>query len=107
MAILFYKKKKREIYLGILIIVLILAFVFLWFKFLRNDTEEMPNTEPSFLERKEGKIQIDFEKLENQILQDLEFFSPILPVSENLGRENPFATYIGTSTLVLPKDIEE
>lgn len=99
MAILFYKKKKREIYLGILAVVLILALLFLWFKFLRKDTEEPFIVESTFLETKEKKIQIDFEKLENQILQDLESFSPIFSPEQELGRENPFAIYIGTSTV--------
>jgi len=97
MAILFYEKKKREIYLGILAVVLILLLLFLWFKFLREDIEEPSITGSTFLEKREKKIQIDFAKLENQILQDLEPFSPIFPVQEELGRENPFAV-IGTST---------
>jgi hypothetical protein len=99
MAILFYEKKKREIYLGILAVVLILLLIFLWFKFLREDTEELSISELTFLEKREKKIQIDFVKLENQILEDLEPFSPIFSHQEELGRENPFAVYVGTSTL--------
>jgi len=104
MAILFYKKKKREIYLGALVIALILVLAFLWFTLSDKNPEEISIKKPIFLEDKESKIQIDFEKLENQILQDLESFSPILSVPENLGREYPFAIDVGTSSPVLPEE---
>lgn len=99
MAILFQEKKKREIYLGVLAIVLILVSVFFWFKFLRKDTNESSVSEPAFLEKRGRQIQIDFEKIQNQILQDLESFSPIFSVEQNFGRKNPFTVYTGTSSV--------
>jgi len=99
MAILFYKKKKREIYLVALVTILILALIFFWFKVLREDTEKPSTVESTFLKERENKIEIDFEKLENQILKNLESFSPIFSPQQKLGRENPFTVYIGTSTV--------
>ncbi|MEA3452730.1 MAG: hypothetical protein U9Q96_00035 [Patescibacteria group bacterium] len=107
MAILFYEKKKREIYLVALVAILILAFFFLWFKVFRNKEEEIPTIEPNFLERKEEKIKIDFKEIENQILYELEFFSPIFPFQENFGRKDPFVPYVDlstTSTSTLPEE---
>ena len=99
MAILFYEKKKREIYLAALAVVLVLLLVFLWFKFMRGDSEEPTVTQISSLEQRTSKIQVDFKKLEDQLLKNLQPFSPISAPQQELGRENPFAPFVGTSTL--------
>jgi hypothetical protein len=106
MAILFYEKKKREIYLALIAVVLILVLVFIWIKF-SNNSEEPSSVIPNFLEKRNKMIQVDFEKLENEILEDLRPFAPILPSDQKFGRENPFAPYIATSTVILPVLPEE
>lgn len=99
MAILFYKKKKREIYLAALAIILVLLLIFLWLKFMPGRSERPTVIQVGSLEQRKEKIQIDFQKLEDQILKDLQPFSPISTPQQDLGRENPFAPHVGTSTV--------
>ena len=85
--------------MAVLAIVLVLLLIFLWFKFLRTGSEEPTVIRVSTLEQRAKKIQIDFNKLEDQLLKDLQPFTPISAPEQDLGRENPFAPYVGTSTL--------
>ncbi len=97
MVILFSEGKKKRFYsllaLGALAIILGLAWIFV----LRN-LGKITVVLPDASETREQKIKIDFTKLENQKLKDLEPFQPIAPPSQQLGRENPFVPYSGTST---------
>lgn len=97
MVILFSEGKKKRFYsllaLGALVIVLSLVWIFV----LRN-LGKITVVLPDAYEIREQKIKIDFTKLENQNLKDLEPFQSIAPPSQQLGRENPFAPHSGTST---------
>jgi hypothetical protein len=98
MAIVFYQKKRRQIYSGLMAIILVVVLVFVWFKFLRN--KDILSNIPSInsLEYREKRIQVDFGKLESELIKNLEPFAPIVSPGENLGRDNPFAPYAGTTT---------
>jgi len=98
MAILFHKKKKKEIYLAIFAGVLLLVLIFILVKPKGDDPQETVTVGSSFLEQSEKNLQIDFTKLEILILKDLQPFVPISPYQQGFGRENPFAPYTSVST---------
>lgn len=75
--------------LGLVLLLSVLAFI--WFRFIRQSPEGPSVVLPGILGPREKEITIDFEKLESQLLKDLQPFKPISPPQEGLGRENPFA----------------
>lgn len=91
MAILFYDKKQKKTYLILGLVFLLVIIALIWFKFIRQSPEGLPPVSPDISGQREKKIEIDFEKLETQLLKDLQPFKPISPPQEGLGRENPFA----------------
>ena len=94
MAITFIQKRKKQKYLILTFVILILVISFIvWFKFFKVEeafpvVEEIPL---GFIPR----IKINFEVLENPILQEFQSFpeAPSLPAPEQIGRENPFLPY--------------
>jgi len=98
MAILFYQKKKKELYIRLLVVFLIVFLIFLWMKFWPKP-EGISVLTPGYSAYQNRNIQINFEELENQLLKDLQPFTPMSFSSEQeLGRDNPFVPYAGTST---------
>lgn len=98
MAILFYQQKRKQIYLGLLAILLVALLIFIWFKFLRGTKEGLSLIAPVSIEYRERKIQVDFAKLENELLKDLQPFTAISSPGFELGRDNPFTPHTGTTT---------
>ncbi|MBU1045555.1 hypothetical protein KJ616_00335 [Patescibacteria group bacterium] len=88
MAIVFYQKKKKEIYIAIagLALIVILIFVLVKIKGGGFGVKESISSIPAVKE-----VKIDFQKLEEEIWNDLQPFNPISPLSEGIGRDNPFA----------------
>lgn len=72
---------------------LFLALGIFWMNFLffGEDSNEGTVIPPGILEEQEKNVEIGLEKLENQILGQLEFFESIVPTQERIGRDNPFA----------------
>ncbi len=88
MAIVFYQKKKKEIYIAIAGLLLITALIFVLIKIKGGGFVAKEST-LSVPEAKEVKI--DFQKIEEEIWNDLKTFTPISPSPEGMGRDNPFA----------------
>ena len=93
MAIVFYQQKKKEIYIGIggLLIILILIFVLIKIKGGGFIYEE-----PITLGPETKEVKIDFQKIEEEIWNNFQSFNPISPLSEGTGRDNPFAPLLKT-----------
>lgn len=88
MVITFIEPGKRQKYLTLLLIVVILGIVFLiWNYFLAKPQP------PSFKPLPPPEIKINFEILKSPILDELQLFKEISPFEEEIGRENPFIPY--------------
>lgn len=88
MAITFPEPKKRQIYLGVLLVVVIFGIIFLVWNYFFAEPQPVifqPTPPP--------EIKINFEILKNPILEELEPFERILPFADMVGRENPFVPY--------------
>lgn len=90
MAIIPTEKKKRQKYLIFIlgIVVVLVAFV-VWYNFFAGPATLPPEITPV----KPREIKINFEVLENPILEALQPFEEIPPFEEEVGRENPFILY--------------
>lgn len=88
MAIVFYQKKRKELYIGIGGLLLILILVFILIKIKGGD---FISQEPIISSSEAKEVKIDFQKIEEEIWNDLQPFNPISPPSEGMGRDNPFA----------------
>jgi len=88
MAITFIEPKRKQQYLILLLIMIILGVLFLiWNYFLaKPPSATLKPTLPS-------EIKINFEILKNPILEELQLFEKISPLEEGIGRENPFVPY--------------
>ena len=99
MAINFVRKKKKEKYLVIALVVAIPIIIFIfWYGFLRK---EKPSIDRTTLPRESfSRVNINFQVLEDPILQELTSFPelPYFPSAEegNLGRNEPFLPYYST-----------
>ena len=91
MAILFLEKTKKQKYLLIvfLIVILITALVIWRGFFIKEKPSEKVISKPK------REIQIDFETLKNPILENFEPVEKIIPLGPEIeiGRENPFISY--------------
>ncbi|MCX6737816.1 MAG: hypothetical protein NTY11_00070 [Candidatus Parcubacteria bacterium] len=88
MAIVFYEKKKKEIYIGVggLLLILILVFVLIKIK-----GGGFISQEPITANIEVKEVKIDFQKIEEEVWNNFQLFNPISPPSEGVGRDNPFA----------------
>jgi hypothetical protein len=88
MAIVFYEKKRKEIFIGMggLIIILILIFILIKIK-----GGGFGDQEPIIPDLGVREVKIDFQKIEEEVWNDFQSFSPISPPLEGMGRDNPFA----------------
>lgn len=92
MAINFFGKEKRQKYLILVFLGLVLiTMVIVWRNYLSKPEISEITTTPITL--KPTQIEIDFSLLENPIFQELQPFEEIKPFQEKLGRENPFLPY--------------
>jgi hypothetical protein len=88
MAIVFFEERKRQqLLIPILIVVVTIAVAILWFGVIREGSKQPLVTVP------EKKIEINLSVLENPILSELELFKEIAPFDKEAGRENPFLPY--------------
>jgi len=91
MAILFLEKTKKQKYLIIvfLVVILITALVIWRGFFIKEKPSEKVISKPK------REIQIDFETLKNPILENFEPVEKIIPLGPEIeiGRENPFISY--------------
>lgn len=88
MAIVFYEKKRKEIFIGIGGLIIILILVFVLIKIRGGGFRDQEPIIPA-LGLKEVKI--DFQKIEEEVWNNFQSFSPISPPLEGMGRDNPFA----------------
>lgn len=90
MVIVYIKQKKIQkiLILVFIAILLIIAFV-VWQGFFREEKETF--LEELILPREEVKIDFDF--LKGPFLKELQPFSEIEPLEEEIDRENPFVPY--------------
>ena len=91
MAILFLEKTKKQRYLLIVFLIVILIFALIIWRgfFVKEKPPEKVIPKPV------KKIQIDFETLKNPILENFEPVEKIIPLGPEIeiGRENPFLPY--------------
>jgi len=91
MAILFLEKTKKQKYLIIvfLVVILITALVIWRGFFIKEKPSEKVISKPK------REIQIDFETLKNPILKEFQPIEKIIPLGPEIeiGRENPFISY--------------
>jgi len=91
MAILFLEKTKKQKYLMIvfLVVILITALVIWRGFFIKEKPSEKVISKPK------REIQIDFETLKNPILEEFQPIEKIIPLGPEIeiGRENPFISY--------------
>ena len=91
MAILFLEKTKKQKYLIIvfLVVILITALVIWRGFFIKEKPSEKVISKPK------REIQIDFETLKNPILEEFQPIEKIIPLGPEIeiGRENPFLPY--------------
>ena len=91
MAIVFLEKTKRQRYLIIvfLIVILIASFI-IWRGFF---VKEKPPEE--VISKPKREIKIDFEILKNPVLEGFQPVEKIIPLGPEIeiGRENPFLPY--------------
>ena len=91
MAVTFTQEKKTQKYLLAILILIVLAVItIVWFGFLKKDTIEGRQKFPAFARQ---EAQIDFDLLDNSILDKLYPFEKIAPFEGEKGRENPFLPY--------------
>ena len=91
MAILFLEKTKKQRYLLIVFLIVILIFaLIIWRGFF---VKEKPSEK--VISKPKREIQIDFETLKNPILENFEPVEKIIPLGPEIeiGRENPFISY--------------
>ena len=91
MAILFLEKTKKQRYLLIVFLIIILIFALIIWRgfFVKEKPPEKVIPKPV------KKIEIDFETLKNPILENFEPVEKIIPLGPEIeiGRENPFLPY--------------
>lgn len=91
MAIVFLEKTKKQRYLIIafLAVILITSFVIWRGFFIKEKPPEKEIPKPA------KKIEIDFETLKNPILEEFQPMEKIPPIGPEIeiGRENPFIPY--------------
>jgi len=74
------------------LVVLVVGLIVYWIFFLNKDKDIPILTIPVESDTREQKIEINFDKLENELLKQLAPFEFIsMDISEDLGRDNPFA----------------
>ncbi len=87
MAIELNKETKKQKYLiWILLIIIIAAFLIIWFGYF-NKGSFAPVSSPAVFYR---EIKINFETLKSQALMDLNLFEKVAPFSGVMGKDNPF-----------------
>jgi len=91
MAIVFLEKIKKQKYLLIIFLVLILIASFIIWRgfFIKEKPPEKVISKPK------REIKIDFETLKNPILEEFQPVEKIIPLGPEIeiGRENPFISY--------------
>jgi hypothetical protein len=92
MAITFLEqKKKQQQLLPILVLMIIITGFVIWWGFLREEEQViLEDIIPEIFQR----VNIDFQFLQNFVLEDLEFFEETPVFEEQIGRENPFIPVI-------------
>jgi len=89
MAVKFIKQRKKQKYLILIFIAVLLITSFvLWFGFFKK--EETSTLTAAIAPR---EIKIDFEVLNNPLLKELKPFIKVFPFEGLVGRENPFLPY--------------
>ena len=89
MAVKFIKQRKKQKYLILIFIAVLLITSFvLWFGFFKK--EEISTLTAAIAPR---EIKIDFEVLNNPLLKEFKPFIKVFPFEGLVGRENPFLPY--------------
>lgn len=91
MAITFLQEKKKQRYLVLILALVICAILLIvWLGFLR---EAEPTSLPVLPDLAPPQVEIDWATLQDPRLTELQAFEQILPLEEEIGRENPFLPY--------------
>jgi len=84
----FQEKKKQRYMIVILIIAALCIFFVIWYKYFPKQ-----KSSPRIMPEKPPKIEINYGILKSKILQELQLFEEIPPLSGDVGRSNPFEPY--------------
>ena len=91
MPIDFIQQRKKQKYLTLIVAILFVSIAtILWFGYFRK-TEPASEMTLSFVAVKQ--IEIDFNVLESQFLQESQLFEKVPSFEEEIGRNNPFLPY--------------
>lgn len=89
MAVKFIKQRKKQKYLILIFVAVLLITIFvLWFGFFRKEDEFISTV---VIVQKE--IKIDFDILNDPLLKEFRPFTKVFPFEGLVGRENPFLPY--------------
>jgi len=90
MAITFIKKRKKQKYLVLIVLgVVVVSLIILWRGYFKKEAP-LPTPAVSGPHR---EIKVDFGILENPFLKEIQPFEKIPPFEGETGRENPFLPY--------------
>jgi len=91
MPIDFIQQRKKQKYLTVIVIALfIIIAIVLWFGYFKKSESASETILPfSMVEQ----IEIDFNVLESQFLQESQIFEKIPSFEGEIGRDNPFTPY--------------
>ncbi len=89
MAITFIQERKKQKYLFVIFILLILTIIFIFQ--LKPFAKTELTVSPQAFEAK--KVRINLEALKNPAIEELQSFEEIPQFEEEIGRENPFLPY--------------
>jgi len=93
MAILFQNKKKTTFYI-ILVIFIVVVIGLAFFLINKIDIADIDEIVEEVVVKRQEDVKIDFSTIENQLLEGLEPFNPIVPTKEGYGRDNPFESKV-------------
>lgn len=91
MAITFLQAKKRQRYLLLVsVLVIIATLIIVWQGFLKREEAPLSPIIPALTPQ---KVLIDWPTLKDPEIETFKSFEPILPFEGEIGRENPFIPY--------------
>ncbi|MEK7542325.1 MAG: hypothetical protein AAB524_01340 [Patescibacteria group bacterium] len=86
-AITFFPKSSRQIYLLFALgVILLLGAVLIWYGFFREPSLSVVDNQPPL----PPVVEIDFTVFKTRVFQDLGALLPPIPLPEEVGKRNPF-----------------
>ncbi|OIO46928.1 MAG: hypothetical protein AUJ31_00785 [Parcubacteria group bacterium CG1_02_39_15] len=91
MAITFLEKRKRlKSLIPILVGIILITAVIIWRGFFAKKPTTVP---PEIIPKMFQEVQINFQTLENPVMEEFQIFEKTPPLEGEIGRENPFIPY--------------